>query len=44
MKKQLDVLRAKVKVFEAQKITDLHDEIKQKDKVIEDQNNTIKMY
>lgn len=31
-------------MFEGQKITDLQDEIRQKDKVIEDQNNTIKMY
>lgn len=31
-------------MFEAQKITDLQDEIRQKDKIIEEQNNTIKMY
>lgn len=37
-------MRAKVKMFEAQKITDLQDEIRQKDKIIEEQNNTIKMY
>jgi hypothetical protein len=35
MKKELDTLRAKVKMYEGQKITDLQDEIRQKDKVIE---------
>ncbi len=44
MKKELDVLRARLKIFEGQKITDLQDEIRQKDKVIEEQNNTIKLY
>jgi hypothetical protein len=44
MKKELDILRTKVKLFEGQKIIDLQDEIRQKDKVIEEMNNTIKMY
>ena len=34
MKKELDILRAKVKMYESQKITDLQDEIQQKDKII----------
>lgn len=44
LKKEVDVLRAKVKMYESQKIGDMHNELRQKDKVMEELHSHIKMY
>ena len=44
LKKEVEALRAKIKAYESQKIGDLHNEIREKDRVIEDLHQSLKMH